>query len=134
VAHSFTVKVYYEDTDAGGVVYHANYLRFMERARTEYLAGQGVSVAELHDQGRFLVVTHVDLRYRRPARLGETLEVRTTVEEARTVKITLRQQVLRGEELLVDALITFACIDREAKPQKLPAFFTDPAALRGRPG
>jgi acyl-CoA thioester hydrolase len=121
--HSFKVKVYYEDTDAGGVVYYANYLRFMERARTEYLAELGVNVSELHDQGRFLVVTHVDIRYRHPARLGETLEVTTEVEEARAVKTTLRQQVLKDGRLLVDALLTFACVDREGKPQRMPPVF-----------
>jgi acyl-CoA thioester hydrolase len=123
MAHSFRVKVYYEDTDAGGVVYYANYLRFMERARTEYLAELGVNVAELHNTGRFLVVTHVDITYRRPARLGETLDVTTEVQEARTVRVTLRQQVLREGSLLVEALLTFACIDREGKPQRLPAVF-----------
>ena len=84
------MKVYYEDTDAGGVVYYANYLRFMERARTEYLAELGVSVSELHDQGRLLVVTHVDISYRHPARLGENLEVTTEVEDAGIVKVSLR--------------------------------------------
>jgi acyl-CoA thioester hydrolase len=124
VPHSFKVKVYYEDTDAGGVVYYANYLRFMERARTEFLADRGVNVSELHDQGRFLVVTHVDIRYLHPARLGETLEVTTEVEDAGIVKVTLRQRVQKGDLDLVDALITFACIDRAGKPQRLPPVFS----------
>ncbi len=124
MAHSFTLKIYYEDTDAGGVVYYANYLRFMERARTEYLAELGVSVAQLHNDGMFLVVTHVDVTYRHPARLGDSLTVTTEVMETRTVKCTLRQRVLRGEELLVEALLTFACIDREGKPLRLPPVFS----------
>ncbi len=124
--HSYTVKVYYEDTDAGGVVYYANYLRYMERARTEYLAELGVSVPELHTRGMFLVVTHVDITYRSPGRLGETLEVTTEIEEAKAVKVTLRQRVLRQGTLLVDALLSFACIDREGKPQRLPAVFAGP--------
>jgi acyl-CoA thioester hydrolase len=122
--HSFTVKVYYEDTDAGGVVYYANYLRYMERARTEYLAELGVNVSELHEQGRFLVVSHVDISYRHPARLGDTLEVTTEVEEARTVKVKLRQRVLKAGVLFVDAVITFACIDRNGKPQRFPHVFS----------
>jgi acyl-CoA thioester hydrolase len=122
--HSFKLRVYYEDTDAGGFVYHANYLRYMERARTEYLAELGVSVAGLHGQGAFLVVTHVDITYRRPAQLGDTLEVTTEFTEARTVKATLRQRVLRGEELLVDALLTFASINRDGRPLKLPEEMT----------
>jgi len=123
MAHVFKLKVYYEDTDAGGVVYYANYLRFMERARTEYLAERGVDVAALHNEGKFLVVTHVDISYRQPARLGDRLDVTTEVEDARTVKVTLRQQVLRAGTLMVDALLTFACIDREGKPQRLPPVF-----------
>jgi acyl-CoA thioester hydrolase len=118
--HSFKVKVYYEDTDAGGVVYYANYLRFMERARTEYLAELGLDVSALHGQGSLLVVTHVDIRYRRPARLGETLEVTTEFEEAGAFKATLRQRVLKEDTLLVEALLTFACVDLQSKPQRLP--------------
>ncbi len=123
--HSHTVKVYYEDTDAGGVVYYANYLRYMERARTEYLAELGVNVPELHNAGQFLVVTHVDITYRHPARLGDTLEVTTEVAEAKTVRVTLRQRVLKQGALLVDALLSFACIDREGKPQRVPAVFSE---------
>ncbi len=123
MAHSFTVKVYYEDTDAGGVVYYANYLRFMERARTEYLAELGVSVSDLHNQGSLLVVTHVEIDYRRPARLGETLDVTTELEEAKAMRVTLRQQVLKAGALLVDAHLTFACIDTAGKPQRVPAVF-----------
>lgn len=65
--HRIKVKIYYEDTDAGGVVYYANYLRYMERARTEFLAEHGINVAEHHHHGNFFVVTHVDIRYKRPA-------------------------------------------------------------------
>lgn len=128
MAHSYMVKVYYEDTDAGGVVYYANYLRYMERARTEYLAELGVSVPELHDQGRFLVVTHVDISYKHPARLGDSLEVTTEVDDARTVKVTLRQRVLKAGTILVDALLTFACIDQEGKPLRLPPVFSSRSA------
>jgi len=119
--HRFPVKVYYEDTDAGGVVYYANYLRFMERARTEYLAELGVSVAELHNAGQLLVVTHIDIDYRRPAHLGEVLDVTTELEEAKTVRVVLRQRVSRQGTELVDARVTFACVDRDGKPQRLPA-------------
>jgi len=128
MAHSYTVKVYYEDTDAGGVVYYANYLRFMERARTEYLREHGVDVSELHNMGTFLVVTHMDVTYRRPARLGETLHVTSKLLETKAVKATLRQQVLREGELLVDVLLSFACINREGKPLRLPPAFEALAA------
>ncbi len=122
--HSFRLKVYYEDTDAAGVVYYANYLRFMERGRTEWLAEMGVSVAELHERGLLLVVAHVDVSYIRPARLGDILDITTDIVEAKTVKVTLRQQVLRGQELLVDALLTFAGVNREGRPQRLPEELT----------
>ncbi len=121
--HSFTVKVYYEDTDAGGVVYYANYLRFMERARTEYMLEHGIDVPDLHNKGMFLVVTHVDVSYRRSAHLGDTLEVTTELMEAKAVKATLRQRVLREGALLVDARLSFACIGREGKLLRLPEAF-----------
>jgi len=121
--HTFTVKVYYEDTDAGGVVYYANYLRFMERARTEYLSELGVSVADLHNAGQLLVVTHVDIDYRQPAHLGDVLEVTTEVEEVKTVRVILRQRVSRQGTELVDARVTFACIGPDGKPQRIPPVF-----------
>jgi acyl-CoA thioester hydrolase len=126
--HSFSLRVYYEDTDAAGVVYYANYLRFMERARTELLEQMGGSVSGLHNQGMFLVVTHVDITYRRPARLGETLNITTEIEETKAVRCTMRQKVLRGAELLVDARLTFACIDAEGKPLRLPPVFSPQSA------
>jgi acyl-CoA thioester hydrolase len=124
MAHSFIVKVYYEDTDAAGVVYYANYLRFMERARTEYLQELGARISELHNQGVLLVVTHVDISYRRPGRLGDSLEVRTELEEVKTVRATLRQDIHRGDTLLTEAHVTIACVDPEGKPQRLPPVFT----------
>jgi len=126
--HCYAVKVYYEDTDAGGVVYYANYLRFMERARTEYLREHGIDVPRLHDNGMFLVVAHLDISYRGPAHLGETLQVTSKLLETKAVKATLRQQVLRDGELLVDALLSFACIDRSGKPLRLPPAFAALAA------
>jgi len=119
--HRYTVKVYYEDTDAGGVVYYANYLRYMERARTEYFLEHGINIPEFHGNGVFFVVTRLEATYRRPARLGETLDVTSKLLETKTVKATLRQQVLREGELLVDALLGFACIDKSGKPLRLPA-------------
>jgi len=123
MAHCYTVKVYYEDTDAGGVVYYANYLRFMERARTEFMLEHGVDVSELHNNGMFLVITHLDISYRRPAHLGETLQVTTELMESKTVKGTLRQRVLREGNFLVDALLSFACIDKDGKPLRMPPAF-----------
>ena len=122
--HSIKVKIYYEDTDAGGVVYYANYLRYMERARTEFLAAYGIDVAQYHHSGNFFVVTHVDINYKKPARLGETIEVTTEVEEMRNASMTIKNSILRDGVLLVEALLTFACIDANGRPRRLPESFT----------
>lgn len=121
--HRFAVKIYYEDTDAGGVVYYANYLRYLERARTEFLLGHGINVAEFHNTGLFFVVTHVELHYKRPARLGETIEITTEVAEMKNASMALKSGVFRGAELLVDAVVTFACIDKNGRPHRLPEAF-----------
>lgn len=122
--HRIPIKIYYEDTDAGGVVYYANYLRYMERARTEFLAEYGINVAEYHRHGTFFVVTHVDIRYKRPARLGETIEVTTLVHEVRNASMKIKNSILRNGDLLVEALLTFACIDEAGRPRRLPESFT----------
>jgi acyl-CoA thioester hydrolase len=122
--HTIKVKIYYDDTDAGGVVYYANYLRYMERARTEFLAEYGINVAEHHHHGYFFVVTHVDISYKRPARLGETIDITTEVEEVRHASMTIRNCILKEGTLLVEALVTFACTDSEGRPKRLPESFS----------
>ncbi len=124
MVHTIKVKIYYEDTDAGGVVYYANYLRYMERARTEFLSEYGINVAEHHHRGYFFVVTHVDISYKRPARLGETIDITTEVEEVRNASMTIKNCILKEGSLLVQALVTFACIDREGRPKRLPESFS----------
>jgi acyl-CoA thioester hydrolase len=121
--HRLKIKVYYEDTDAGGVVYYANYLRYMERARTELLLEKGLDVAAYHERGWLFAVVHVDISYKKPARLGELVEVNTEVMEITHVTITMRQSVLRGDDLLVEAIIKLACINKDGKPQRLPEEF-----------
>ncbi len=117
------IKIYYEDTDAGGVVYYANYLRFMERARTEFLSESGIDVAEYHNKGYLFAVIHVDINYKKPARLGETIEVTADVIELTNATITLKQQVFKDAVLLVEAAVKLACINKDGKPQRLPAEF-----------
>ena len=121
--HSIKVKIYYEDTDAGGVVYYANYLRYMERARTEFLAEKGINIAQFHDQGLFFVVTHVDISYKRPARLGEIVDVTTEVSEMKKASMTILNRVCRDGLVLVEALVTIACIDKDGRPKRLPESF-----------
>jgi len=118
--HTFRIKIYYEDTDAGGVVYYANYLRFMERGRTELLSDKGIDVAEYHSKGYFFPVIHVDIHYRRPAKLGEIIEVATQLVEITNTTITFKQEILRDDAVLVEATVKLACINRDGKPQRIP--------------
>ena len=119
--HTFRIKIYYEDTDAGGVVYYANYLRFMERGRTELLSDKGIDVAEYHNKGYFFPVFHVDIHYRRPAKLGEIIEVATEVVEITNITITFKQEIFRDDAVLVEATVKLACINRNGKPQRIPS-------------
>jgi len=118
--HQISVKIYYEDTDAGGVVYYGNYLRYLERARTEFLLDHGISVAEFHLQGLFFAVTHADIYFKKPARLGETIYITTEIAEMKNASVLLKSLILRNDVILVEAYVTFACIDRAGKPKRLP--------------
>jgi acyl-CoA thioester hydrolase len=118
--HSIKIKIYYEDTDAGGVVYYANYLRYLERARTEFLSDNGINVAELHSQGFFFVVAHVDIRYRKPAKLGDIIEITTEIAEIKNASMTVKSLIKRDEEMLAEAMVTLAYVAQNRKPVKFP--------------
>jgi len=118
------IKIYYEDTDAGGVVYYANYLRFLERARTEYLAAKGIDVAEYHNKGYFFPVIHVDIHYKKPARLGDIIEVTADLVEMTHATVTFRQDIFRDDTLLVESTVKLVCINTGGKPRRLPPEFT----------
>jgi acyl-CoA thioester hydrolase len=124
-AFVFPVRVYWEDTDAGGIVYYANYLKFMERARTEWLRALGVEQEALKaEQGLMFVVVHADVSFRKPARYGDSLQVTCTLEERSRASLTFRQHILRGgtQELLVEGLVRIACLDAsKLKPRGLPS-------------
>ncbi len=117
------LRVYYEDTDAGGVVYYANYLRFLERARTEWLRQLGSPRERLRAEvGWVFVVTHVDAHYLRPARLDDLLSVHCSVAEVSRASVLFSQSVQRGTEVLMRAKVRVACVDSQSfKPQRLPA-------------
>jgi acyl-CoA thioester hydrolase len=136
-AFTLAVKVYYEDTDAGGVVYYANYLRFMERARTEWLAHLGLPLPELvRRHGALFVVSKVRIDYHQPARLGDALSVSVEVRERGAACLVLAQQVRRGDALLTDADVTLAWVDTgRLKPRRLPGALADalPAAAIAAP-
>jgi len=114
--HFFPVRVYYEDTDFTGIVYHANYLRYMERGRTNYLRLIGADhralfeAAEKEAPGFAFVVRSMNIDFARPARMDDVLEVITEPQEVRGASITLRQRVVRGDELLVEASVRVAFI------------------------
>jgi acyl-CoA thioester hydrolase len=116
------VRVYWEDTDAGGIVYYANYLKFMERARTEWLRAIGVDQVQLKDaHGLMFVVVDVEAHYRKPARYGDQLQVTCKVSETTRASITLDQEVLRDAELLLDGRVRAACLDAQSyRPRPLP--------------
>ena len=116
------IRVYYEDTDAAGVVYYANYLRFMERTRTEWLGSLGFDLATFEStHGVAFVVHRVEIDYRLPARLGERLDATLALVELHRARMVALQQVWRGAQLLTDALVAVACIDRATfRPARIP--------------
>ena len=119
--HHHPIRVYYEDTDAGGVVYHANYLRFAERGRTEFLRSLGFSHTSARaESGIAFVVRRCTADFRVPARLDDALTVTTSVETVRGALLNLRQEVRRGDELLVALDVEVACIGREGRARRLP--------------
>jgi acyl-CoA thioester hydrolase len=120
--YSLAVRVYYEDTDAAGVVYYANYLKFMERARTEWLAAKGFPLAELEAaHGIVFVVTRAEIDYRAPARLGDLLAVGVEPLERGRARLVVRQETRRGAEIVASARVTLGCLDRKAwRPTRMP--------------
>lgn len=119
---TLSVRVYYEDTDAGGIVYYANYLKFMERARTEWLRHLGIeSEKMMREQGVCFVVAKVEIAYKRPARLDDVLTVEATVESQTATRLRLRQNVTRGEDTIVEASVEIAMITLETgKATRIP--------------
>lgn len=121
-AFTFAVRVYYEDTDAGGVVYHANYLRFMERARSEWLSHLGLEHADLFgEHATLFVVRAAQIDYLRPARLADVLHVEVALSQVRRSAIVFRQRILRGEECLCVGLVTVVAVGASSfRPCALP--------------
>lgn len=121
---TWPVRVYWEDTDAGGVVYHASYLRFLERARSEWLRAQGITQSELARQrGLIFAVTDAELRFRRPARLDDDLFGTCLLEERRGASLCFRQELVRAADaaVLVEARVRAACLDAATfRPRALP--------------
>jgi acyl-CoA thioester hydrolase len=117
------VRVYWEDTDAGGVVYHASYLRFMERGRTELLRERGIDQSALLAGGRLIfVVAHMDIKFRAPAKIDDELEVETVLKKTGGASVVLTQTVRRGADVLVEAEVTCAVVSQGAgRPARIPS-------------
>jgi acyl-CoA thioester hydrolase len=116
------IRVRYAETDRMGLLHHANYLVYFEQARTELLRDLGATYRDMEDQGFLLVLTRVEVRYRKPAYYDDVLTVRTFVERATSVRIDHRYEVSRAGELVAEGSSTLACVDRTGRPQALPDF------------
>ncbi|WP_336957802.1 YbgC/FadM family acyl-CoA thioesterase [Sphingobium aquiterrae] len=120
--HHFPVRVYFEDTDLSGVVYHANYLRYMERARSDMLRVAGIDQRGTHEGGTGVyAVADVAISYRRPARLDDDLLVRSHVTGVGAATCTIHQQVVRGEDILTQSDVKVAFLSPQGRPQRQPA-------------
>ncbi len=117
----YKVKVFYHHTDSGGVVYHSNYLDFLEEARTEFMAARGINIKELIQNGAFFVVNRQEVDYRAPAKFGDTLEITTETGEITGVRINLEHKVLKdGRVLIAEAKTTLVFIGQNFRPKPIP--------------
>ena len=120
--HTFPLRVYYEDTDLAGIVYYANYLKFIERARSEWVRTLGIDQAQLKaDTGVVFAVRHLTADYLIPAKFDDVLTITTEVLDAKGARMVLDQRVLRGEAVLFDARVTLVAIGANGAPARLPA-------------
>ena len=119
--HHFALTVYFEDTDTAGLVYYANYLKYMERARSDILRAAGIDQRAAKEAGEGVyAVAEVNIRYLGPARLGDDLLVLSTVEQVRAASVHIHQRVMRGPQLLTDARVTAAFLDPGDRPKRQP--------------
>jgi len=124
------IRIYYEDTDCGGVVYYANYLKYFERARTHYLEERGLSVTGLLKEGTQFLVVHAELNYRSPARYGETLTVETTVTQIGRTSVTFAHVIREraSQRVVVEGSAKLVTVDLQGKVKRLDKSFVE--ALR----
>ena len=121
--HRLTQRVYYEDTDFSGLVYHARYLHFLERGRTDYLRCLGVEQRELitaDEEGLVFVVHRMEIDFKSPARMDNVLTIETVTEKAGGAKMILNQKILRGDTLLIAAKVIIAVVNASGRPRRLP--------------
>ncbi|MDD4879377.1 MAG: YbgC/FadM family acyl-CoA thioesterase [Candidatus Omnitrophica bacterium] len=113
-------KIYYHDTDCGGVVYHAAYLNHLEEGRAELLREKGIDVGELARQGTIFPVVHIEIDYKCPAVYGDTVEIATSIEKVGHASIDFTQEIKRGSALLLKAKVVCACVDTNLKAKPIP--------------
>ena len=118
--HRFVVRIYYEDTDFSGNVYHAAYLKFMERARTEFLRERNVHHFELAKDGIAFAVSMLEISYLKPAHIDDMLEVVTEIKSAKGVRLILKQEIFCNEEILTSAVVTVVAIGANGRPIRFP--------------
>ena len=121
MAHSFPVTVYYEDTDLAGIVYYANYLKFIERARSTLVRDAGIDQLDMQKQGIVFAVRHVDATYQAPAKLMDMLTIATELQQMTRTKIVFSQDVKREDQVLFSSTITVVCITDNGRPTRIPA-------------
>ncbi len=120
MTHKFLLRVYYEDTDMAGIVYYANYLRYIERARSEWVRELGLDQNEMRAGGVVFVVRRLEADYIAPARFGDDLLVESLIEKKSGVRLLFHQKVLRADKLLFDAVVTAVCMNAAGKVVRLP--------------
>ena len=118
--HYIDKKIYYHDTDAGGVVYYANYLKHLEEARFELYLSKGVSIVELAKEGAIFPVVHFEIDYKSPARYGDVIRIFTEIERIGFSSIHFMQEIKKGELALIKAKTVCACVNGSLKPQAIP--------------
>ena len=114
------IRIYYEDTDCGGVVYYANYLKYMERGRTEYLRERGISITDWHKQNVYFAVVETNVKYHAPARYGDMLKIVTTLDKLSHASMIFRTEMYRDSVLLNTSMTRLASVDNNMKPFRIP--------------
>ncbi|HXX57795.1 MAG TPA: YbgC/FadM family acyl-CoA thioesterase [Thermodesulfovibrionales bacterium] len=117
---SFEKRIYYHDTDCGGVVYYANYLKHLEEARTEFFSGRGVDLKKMAENGTFFVVARVEIEYKSPAQYQDILRILTRAEKVRATALRFSQRILKNDVTVVEAKTVLVCVDRNFRPRPLP--------------
>ncbi|MBU1112538.1 MAG: acyl-CoA thioesterase [Candidatus Omnitrophica bacterium] len=118
--HELNKKIYYHDTDCGGVVYYANYLKYFEEARTEFLLAKGIDTAKLAKANTWFVVASVEISYKAPAHYADSLVIFSEIIKKKNVSLEFKQEIKREGKLLVSAVTKLVCVDSDFKPKGIP--------------